>query len=176
MVEDATIEEVLVAKYLGVDIQIKGCNLVGNYETTILKRANSYAMSIMNLTRSGLDRALIARKLWIHCAIPGILYCMEAMVLPKTTVRELERIQNMVGRFILQVPSTTSRTLAWMDAGLMPTKDYIMIGWANYIWTSICKRSNLLIQAVRKFQLEQPTDPYTKAWMAIQIGILTDFP
>ena len=29
-----------------------------------------------------------------------------------------------------------------------------------------------------KFQLEQPTDPYTKAWMAIQkeVGILTDFP
>jgi hypothetical protein len=55
-----------------------------------------------------------------------------------------------------------------MDAGLMPTKDHIMIRRANYIWTLICKRSNPLIQAVLKFQLEQPTDPYTKAWMAIQ--------
>ena len=36
MLEDATIEEVLVAKYLGVDIQIKGRNMVGNYEATLL--------------------------------------------------------------------------------------------------------------------------------------------
>ena len=178
MVEDATIEEVLVAKYLGVDIQIKGRNMVGNYEANILRRANSYAMSIMNLTRSGLDRALIARKLWIHCAIPGILYCTEAMVLSKTTVRELERIQNMVGRFILQVPSATSRSLAWMDAGLMPMQDRIMIRQANYIWTAICKRSNPMIQSVLKFQLERPTDPYTKAWMSIQkkVGIVSNFP
>ena len=48
MVDYATIEEVLVAKYLGVDIQIKGRNMVGNYEANILKQANSYAMSIMN--------------------------------------------------------------------------------------------------------------------------------
>jgi hypothetical protein len=40
MVEDATIEEVLVAKYLGVDIQING-RMVGNYEATNLKRAKS---------------------------------------------------------------------------------------------------------------------------------------
>ena len=36
MLEDVTIEEVLVAKYLGVDIQIKGRNMVGNYEATLL--------------------------------------------------------------------------------------------------------------------------------------------
>ena len=99
-------------------------------------------------------------------------------MLSKTTVRELEHIQNMVGQFILQVPSAISRTLAWMDAGLMPMQDRIMIQQVNYIWTAICKRSNPMIQAVLKFQLERPTDPYTKAWMSIQkkVGILTDFP
>ena len=100
------------------------------------------------------------------------------LVLSKTTVRELERIQNMVGRFILQVPSATSRSLAWMDAGLMPMQDCIMIRQANYIWTAICKRSNPMIQSVLKFQLEWPTDPNTKAWMSIQkkVGIVTNFP
>ena len=44
-VDDATIKEVLVAKYLEVDIQVRGCNMVGLYEAMMLKRANSYAMA-----------------------------------------------------------------------------------------------------------------------------------
>ena len=66
---------------LGVDIQVRGPNMVGHYETTMLRRDNSYAMAILNLTRAGLDRALIARKLWVHCGIPAVLFCSEAMVL-----------------------------------------------------------------------------------------------
>ena len=31
----------------------------------------------------------------------------------KSTAAEMDRMQNMVGRFILQVPSATSRVLAW---------------------------------------------------------------
>ena len=65
-----------------------------------------------------------------------------------------------------------------MYAGLMPIKDRLMILQANYIWTPVCKRKNSMIHVVFKFQLEQPMDPYTKAWMAIQkeVGILADFP
>ena len=71
----------------------------------------------MNLTRKGLDRAILAHYIWETCTIPLILYCSEAIVLSKTTVRELEQIQNMEGRIILQVPSATSKVLAWIDAG-----------------------------------------------------------
>ena len=39
--------------------------------------------------------------------------------LKQATIQELYRIQNMVSRFILEVPASTSRVLAWMDAGLM---------------------------------------------------------
>ena len=53
-------------------------------------------------------------------AIPAILYCVEALSIQKSSIMELERIQNIVGRFILQVPASTSKALAWIDAGLMP--------------------------------------------------------
>ena len=115
-VEEATFEEILAAKYLGVTVQIRGRNIVGPYEKEMRKRATSYTHTIMNLTRAGLDRALLARKLWEACAIRAILYCVEAMNVTKTTVAELDRVQNMVGSFILQVPSATSRVFAWMDA------------------------------------------------------------
>ena len=61
------------------------------------KCATSYVHTIMNLTRAGLDRVLLAKKLWEVCAIPSILYCVEAMNVTKSTVAELDLIQNMMG-------------------------------------------------------------------------------
>ena len=82
----------------------------------MLQRARNFVYTVMNLTRKGLDRAIMGRSIWASCAIPSILYGTEdteAMVVSKTTVRELEQIQNMVDFFILQVPSATSRVLAY---------------------------------------------------------------
>ena len=50
-VEEETIEEILVAKYLGVNIQVRGRSMVGKYESDIIRRATNCAFTIMNLTR-----------------------------------------------------------------------------------------------------------------------------
>ena len=92
-VEEETIEEILVAKYMGVNIQVRGRSMVGKYESDIIRRATNCAFTIMNLTRGSMDRSLVARRLWDACAIPSILYCSEAMVFTKKTLAELEQIQ-----------------------------------------------------------------------------------
>jgi hypothetical protein len=46
----------------------------------------------------------------------SILYCVEAVTLEKATIVELDRLQCMVGRFILQIPHSSSKVLTWMDA------------------------------------------------------------
>ena len=97
-----TIEETLVAKYLGVDIQIRGRRVLCNYKETMISRALSYAYSILGLSWQGIDRARVARKLWETCAVTVILYCSEASVFRQSTLDELDCIQNMVGRLILQ--------------------------------------------------------------------------
>ena len=74
-----TIEEILKAKYLGINIQVRGRNMIGEYEDNMVKKAMSYAYTIMNLTRGGLDRAKLTRKLWETCAVPAILYCTDAL-------------------------------------------------------------------------------------------------
>ena len=96
-VKDETIEEILIAKYLGVNIQLRGRSIIGKYEENVIKQATNYAYSIMNLSQSVLDRAIVAKRLWEACAIPASLYCSEAMVFKQSTIRELERVQNMVG-------------------------------------------------------------------------------
>ena len=50
-----TIEETLVAKYLGVDIQIRGRTVLCKYKKTVIRRALSYAYSILGLPVKGLN-------------------------------------------------------------------------------------------------------------------------
>ena len=117
-VDVATLEEVLAAKYLSVSITVRGRHFLAIYEAQMLARACSYAYTIMNLTWKGLDRAVIARAILESCAIPSILYCTKAMAISKSTLRELDQIQNMVGRFIFQVPSATPESWPGLMLGL----------------------------------------------------------
>ena len=111
-IDNATIEDVLVAKYLGWNIRVRGRNLVGLYEADMVKRAKNYAYTVMNLTITGLDRAVIAPSIWESSVIPAILYCCKAICISKKTLKELEQIQNMKGRFILKILRASSRVLA----------------------------------------------------------------
>ena len=94
--DEPSLEASLVAKYLGVDLSIKGCNLVKALEARMISTAQAYAHTIMGCTRTGLDRSATAQRLWEGCAIPAVLYAVEAMVVSKSTVVELEKIQASV--------------------------------------------------------------------------------
>ena len=65
-----------------------------------------------------MDRSATAQR--ECCAIPAILYAVEAMVVSKATVAELEKIQSSTARFILQVLRSTFKVIGYTDAGLMP--------------------------------------------------------
>ena len=61
------LEASLVGKYLGVGIQVKGRNLVKPREERMIGIAQKYTNTIMGITRSGLDRSLVAHTLWERC-------------------------------------------------------------------------------------------------------------
>ena len=85
-------EAALTAKYLGVEVGVKGRNLVKAREAKMIQTARAYAHTIMGCTRVGLDRSLTASTLWESCAIPAFLYATEAMVITKATIAELDKI------------------------------------------------------------------------------------
>ena len=93
------------------------------------------------------------------------------------TIQELERIQNMVGRFILQVPASTSRVLAWMDAGLMPMAFRIQTRQAMYIWSVSKSKGNTVLMLVLREVLKYPDKPWAKSWLEIQkkIEIISNY-
>ena len=91
-------------------------------EKHMIATARGLAHTILSITRAGLDRAHVARTLWETCAIPAIIYASEAFCVWKSVIAELEKIQSRVGKFILQVPSSSSNAVTWTDAGMLPMK------------------------------------------------------
>ena len=81
---------------------------------------------------------------------------------------ELERIQNIVGRFILQVPASTSKALAWIDAGLMPMQYRIYLRQAGFIYDIFKTKNYPKLLKILREQLDNPLDPWTKSWRKIE--------
>ena len=119
----------------------------------------------------------MAQRLWESCAIPAILYCAEVCVFKKSTIKELERMQCMVGRFILQVPAASSWVMSWVDAGLMPLEHRIQKRQALFIWAVVRSKHNEVLIKVLGELLDNRCDPWVKSWMSIQrdIGVISDF-
>ena len=131
----------------------------------------------MNLTSNRLDRAVIARSIWEMCAIPAILYCNESMCVSETTLRNLEQVQNMIGRFILQIQSSSSRVFAWLDVGLRPMEHRVRHKKAVFIWSTHKKNHSPAMIVAFRHILDSPEDKWTMSWLEIQrdIGIISEF-
>ena len=142
------IEEAMVAKYLGIEINIQGRNLIKPRKSKMIGGARTYAHTIMGCTRSGLDRVLTAYRLWESCAIPGYLYGTEATVISKSTVKELEKIQHLVASFILQLPQSSSQVMGWMEAGLQPIQQRLDTKAVLFAHTLITGRKDQLTKSV----------------------------
>ena len=148
------LQETLIAKYLGINIQLRGRNTIRR-EKDIVSSARRYAHTILSITRAGLDRSMVARQLWETCAVPAFLYGSEAMWISNKTIGELEKLQSLVGKFILQIPGSSSKVSTWIDAGLMPIKYRIWLKQSRYVWRLINKRNDDLLQGCLQEILEQ---------------------
>ena len=173
---DDTLEESLVAKYLGVNIQLRG-RCILNREKDVVSSARRYAHSIMSLTRAGLDRSRVARILWETCGIPAILYCSEVMSYSKRTTEALEKIQAEIGNFILQVPRSTSKVSTWTDAGLMPMKYRIWLRKARYYWRAVNKKQDpILTECIKEVMENHEEDEWAKDIKEIEEAIEANIP
>ena len=81
------LEVVIASKYLGIDIQVKGRNLIKDDQ--MIRSALKYVHTSMGFSRVGQDNAQVASLLWERCAVPAILYASEAMNVSKATIAEL---------------------------------------------------------------------------------------
>ena len=140
-----TLEDSMMAKYLGVNIQLRGKCTVRREEDVISSEV-IFTHSITSLTRANLDRSRVARILWYSFGVPSILYSVEANVFSKETVVAYEKFQINVRIFILQTPRSTTKVSTWTETGLMPFKYRILLRVAVYYWRIVNRKQDQILK------------------------------
>ena len=113
----SSLEQVNQYKYLGVEMYptLKGIKMAKNKQ--IISRAWSFAKSIMTSLKYDIDKTEVIIASWKNIALPAILYGIETIPVNANTMRELEKIQSIIGKFALQVRGSTASELVNLDLG-----------------------------------------------------------
>ena len=128
------LEQVISFKYLGVPLNCAPYRFFNDYNEIVKKRAQSYMSRVLSLSRQGADRAELAFVLWNQIALPSILYGCEVCPITEDTIIEVEKCQTIVGKFILQIPTSSANVSVYIDGGFRP------------IWAVIAERVMLYAQ------------------------------
>ena len=136
----------------------------------MISSARAFAYTIVRLTRSGLDRAVTAHKLWEVCAIPSILYATEAMIISSTTIKDLDRIQNSIPRFILQLPRSAATLAGVLDGGLLPFGLRVMTKQVLFCHDLVNKKNDPIIRGMASVVFDDYDDSWTNKSIAL-LGI-----
>lgn len=115
-----TLSEVLQFKYLGVPLGCSPYSLFKSFNQQVCKRAKDYLSRVLSLTKRGPDRCQLSFTLWTQVALPSILYGTEVIPITDTTIKEVEKCNAKVGKYILQIPASSANVCANIDAGLRP--------------------------------------------------------
>ena len=90
------------------------------------------AIKMANITYSILTRScarlLIGKVYWKSIALPTILYGANVIDFTKTEIQKLQRIENSVGRKIMNAPSYTQEAALRREIGISSMKGRIMEG------------------------------------------------
>ena len=144
-----SLDEVLTFKYLGIHLNVTPHNLFKDFNAHVRKKAQSYRSSVLSLVKAGPDRSDLAYALWTCVALPSILYGSEVIPLNKGTLSEIQRCQNSVGKFILQIPQSSASVACSIDAGLQP------------VWSLVAKKVLIFAKSV----MDKPSTYWPKLAM-----------
>ena len=136
--------------YLGLDYRLKGRDFLGEQYEKMKKKADKYVFAILNTTRDLLDRSILARSLWETCALPAIMYGIEACVVPKKIIAELEDRQRIVASFITGLPRTGGNTALALESGLIPMEARYHIGLHRFFNRLLDSSSELVQEALNE--------------------------
>ena len=137
-----TLDEVLHFKYLGVPLGCSPYSLFKSFNQQVCKRAKDYLTRVLSLTKRGPDRSELSFTLWTQVALPSILYGTEVIPITDATIKEVEKCNAKVGKYILQIPASSANICA--NITLMLDSDPFGQFWQKkYFFTPIQLCQNL---------------------------------
>ena len=83
------------------------------------------------------------------------------MLISNTTIKELNKIQNSVSRFILQLPASSAKLIGFIDAGLQPMEYRIQLRSARYLFDLFYKKKDAMLKEVFTAVMMDQANPWT---------------
>ena len=161
-----SLDQVLSFKYLGVPLSCSPYSLFKFYNEQVKTRSQEYLSRVLSLVKTGPKRSDLAYTLWTQIALPSILYGSEVLPLLDGTIREVEKIQSIVGKFILQVPRSTANVSVHIDSGLKPIWAVVAEKFLVFAHNTMAKPSSLWPKLAMNENLLMGTkSPYTRNLM-----------
>ena len=120
-------------KYLGVKLNSRPYKLFSDFNANVVQKCESFLHSILSLTQSNFDKSFMALTLWRNVALPAILYGVECIPLTQSTIEKIELTQNKIGKYALQVSSSSANIQVAVDAGLIPIRFVICQKVLQYV-------------------------------------------
>ena len=148
--------------YLGLDFHLKGRDFLVDQYKRMLAKAERYRFAILNTTRDSLDRSLVAHSLWESCAVPAIMYGVEACILSDKTLKNLDEKQRSIAAFVTGLSIKGGNAALTIESGLMPFKARYHIAMHRYFNRLLKSQSHLIEQALIEHQDGGWGSPYKK--------------
>ena len=168
-IDPLQLEEVISYKYLGIHLNCSPYNFFRTFNENVKKKARSYLSGVLALTRSGPNRSALAHALWTICGLPSILYGTEIIPLTQDTIKEVERCNTAVGKFMLQIPRSSANVACYIDAGLKPVCSVIAEKVLLYAHRVMAKPSTYWPKMAMEENLASGTkSPYTRFLLKIK--------
>ena len=153
-------EESLGFSYLGMDYRLKGRDFLGDHYEKMKKKADKYVYAILNLTRDLLDRSVVARSLWEYCAVPAIMYGLEACIVSKGVLRVLEEKQKAIAAFVTGLPRNGGNVALTLESGLLPMQARYDVGVHRFFNRLLESNSDLICEALQEHRSARWGSPY----------------
>ena len=139
------LDQVLHYKYLGVHLEARPqAHYHKEYETNLLKKAQTYCNVIRTKSRSFPDPAYAAFQLWHRTALPSILYGMQVMDVSVRTKEYLDSLHCKIGKFIFNESPTTQNVAAYLACQMEPIR-FIVARMTNEAANRLCNPKSPLI-------------------------------
>ena len=134
-------------KYLGVTIN-DSRKLFRVHKTLMMEKANKMANITHSVIARSCSKLLIGKVYWKSIALPGILYGANIIDFTKEEIKQLQRIENSVGRKILGAPGYAQEAAIRGEIGISSMKSRIMEGQIKYAQYVIRGEGNAVLERV----------------------------
>ena len=143
LLPDAPHEDLMVvakARYLGVEISDKLAVMQESFDSKLRKKCISYVRAILKYRGSWYSHVQSCLAVWNNIALPSMLYGVEVVPIKDATLRYLDLQQRIMGKAILDVPSSSANACVELELGLRPISEIIAerkMLYFNYLETNM---------------------------------------